>query len=125
MGPKTEKTQKPSQISKTDKNSEQTTTSTLFSDMQLLAKNVSKDPALQVTVPDNASEPPSSQRYLQVEEPSDQLMPFVGGWIRLNHDHNGAPVIARIVGVTTDLTNIGPQPAGSANLALVRSKLVS
>ena len=63
-----------------------TTTSTLFSDMQLLAKNVSKDPAIQVTVPNHAyseSAPPSSQRYLQVEEPSDQLMPFVGGWIRL------------------------------------------
>eukprot|EP01043_Picozoa_sp_COSAG02_P044576 COSAG02_NODE_3994_length_5940_cov_6.413457_3_plen_130_part_00 len=52
--------------------------------MQLLAKNVSKDPAIQVTVPNHAyseSAPPSTNRYLLVEEPSDQLMPFVGGWM--------------------------------------------
>ncbi len=50
-------------------------------------------------------------------------MPFVGGWIRLNHDHNGSHVIARIVGVTNYLENIGPTPVGTATIALVRSKL--
>lgn len=50
-------------------------------------------------------------------------MPYVGGWIRLNHDYQGSPVVARIVGAVPYLANIGPTPVGSANVALVATKL--
>ena len=103
-----------------------TTTSTLFSDMQLLAKNGSKDPVKLVEVPDNAYghiQFSVTDRFLYVNQPASDLMPYVGGWIRLNHDYQGSPVVARIVGAVPYLANIGPTPVGSANVALVATKL--
>jgi hypothetical protein len=102
-------------------------TSTLFSDMQLLARNGSQDPHKIVTIPARAygeKEPPNTQRFIDVTDTAADLMAFVGGWIRLNHSLNGAPVIARIIGVTNNLTDINPTiPTGSDTISLVRCRI--
>ena len=81
-----------------------TATSTLFSDMQVLATLPSKDLVKSVTIPENASDPkPNAEKYLDVTDEPSELTAYVGGWIRLNHV---GQVFARIVGIEAILSDL-------------------
>ena len=96
-----------------------TSTSTLFSDMQVLATLPSKDLGRTVTIPEHADDPSgTSNRYLDVADEPDTLTAYVGGWIRLNHV---GPVFSRIIGVEAILSNLNQE--GLGGLALGKSRL--
>jgi hypothetical protein len=95
-----------------------TATSTLFSDMQVLATLPSKDLVKSVTIPDNATSPKGSgDKYLDVTDEPSELTAYVGGWIRLNHI---GQVFARIVGIEAILSDLD---GGISGLALGRSRI--